>query len=59
MHGNENHHWRVRSTHSTSEGTVRYETCACGRWRVSLRPIAQTRVLAGGQDRQTGAMSRR
>lgn len=30
------HHWEVRSTHSTSQGRVRYQRCACGEWQVTL-----------------------
>jgi hypothetical protein len=28
------HFWRTRSTHTTSEGLVTYQSCACGRWRI-------------------------
>jgi hypothetical protein len=26
--------WRTTSAHRTSDGTVRYQSCPCGRWRV-------------------------
>ncbi|MBB4742725.1 hypothetical protein BJY16_006184 [Actinoplanes octamycinicus] len=29
------HAWQTRSTHPTSDGLVRYQSCStCGRWRV-------------------------
>jgi hypothetical protein len=34
--GRVNHHWRIRSTHVTSEGVVIYESCPCGRHRMRL-----------------------
>jgi hypothetical protein len=38
------HLWRTASTHRTSDGTVRYQSCPRGRWRV-LRDQAR-RVTA-------------
>lgn len=37
-------HWRLRSTHQTSEGAVAYARCPCGAWLVLLdgRPLAAT-----------------
>ncbi len=32
------HTWRTRSYHPTSEGTVSYQHCRCGQWRVLLGP---------------------
>ncbi|MFD6097334.1 hypothetical protein ACFVWN_14140 [Nocardiopsis flavescens] len=32
------HHWTTESAHSTSEGLVSYQHCACGRRRVTLAP---------------------
>lgn len=38
------HAWRTESSHSTSEGVVRYAHCLrCGGRRVDLRPIAGER----------------
>lgn len=28
------HSWRTHSTHLTSDGLVRYQSCSCGRWRI-------------------------
>lgn len=38
------HVWRTRSRHPTSNGTVSYQSCDCGLWRV-LR-LADADVLA-------------
>jgi hypothetical protein len=32
------HIWRTESRHPTSDGTVSYQRCHCGRWRVLLGP---------------------
>lgn len=32
------HHWTTESAHTTSEGLVTYQHCACGRRRVTLTP---------------------
>jgi hypothetical protein len=32
------HTWQTRSRHRTSEGTVIYQQCYCGRWQVRLVP---------------------
>ena len=36
MSAPEVHFWRTASRHSTSEGVVSYQRCACGRWRVTV-----------------------
>lgn len=30
------HFWRTTSRHSTSDGVVSYQRCACGKWRITL-----------------------
>jgi hypothetical protein len=39
------HHWMTDSEHSTSEGRIIYQSCACGRRRV-LRSHDLTTVVA-------------
>jgi hypothetical protein len=39
------HHWRTVSSHSTSVGKVRYQRCACGRWRVDLHTAMRVPAL--------------
>ncbi|WP_406108088.1 hypothetical protein [Micromonospora globbae] len=34
MNDNHGHVWRTRSRHRTSEGTVHYQSCHCGLWRI-------------------------
>ncbi|MFD2762656.1 hypothetical protein [Micromonospora eburnea] len=34
MSDSHGHVWRTRSRHRTSEGTVYYQFCHCGRWRI-------------------------
>ncbi len=29
------HMWRTTSAHRTSSGTVRYQSCPCGFWRIA------------------------
>jgi len=43
QHHDQAHSWRTRSTHTTSEGLVTYQSCACGRWRILT---AEHRVVA-------------
>jgi hypothetical protein len=33
-HHDQAHSWRTRSTHTTSEGLVTYQSCTCGQWRI-------------------------
>lgn len=28
------HHWTTKSRHRTSQGTIGYQHCTCGRWRI-------------------------
>lgn len=44
----QDHHWVTNSEHSTSEGRISYQSCACGRWRV-LRHHPLTTVLAAAR----------
>ncbi len=38
------HHWATESDHTTSEGVVAYQRCACGQRRVTLaRPLGLVR----------------
>lgn len=30
------HTWRTRSSHRTSEGVLSYQKCSCGSWRLLL-----------------------
>ncbi|MFC7547255.1 hypothetical protein [Plantactinospora sp. GCM10030261] len=39
------HSWRTRSRHHSVDGTVRYQSCHCGAWRVVLVPDEE-RILA-------------
>ena len=59
MNANHHHHWRVRSSHVTSDGFLSYEGCPCGAWRVSLQSTDTARTVVTRQERQTGATSRR
>lgn len=34
MSDSDRHVWRTRSRHRTSEGTVYYQSCHCGLWRI-------------------------
>lgn len=36
MSAHEVHFWGTASRHSTSDGVVSYQRCACGQWRVML-----------------------
>src|SRR4051794_33377181 len=33
------HHYSTISVHRTSEGSVSYQRCTCGSWRVTRRPV--------------------
>ncbi|WP_189330600.1 hypothetical protein [Actinoplanes ianthinogenes] len=40
------HAWQTRSTHATSEGLVRYQSCACcGRWRLVVDRVRTTTAI--------------
>ncbi|WP_200863193.1 hypothetical protein [Rhodococcus ruber] len=39
MQTSHSHHWTEVSRHPTSEGVVRYQRCACGRWRLVSTPF--------------------
>ncbi|MCW3814327.1 hypothetical protein ONA91_07630 [Micromonospora sp. DR5-3] len=34
MSDSNGHVWRTRSRHRTSEGTLYYQSCHCGLWRI-------------------------
>jgi hypothetical protein len=34
------HTWQTVSTHRTSEGRLRYQTCPCGRWQLTVEQAA-------------------
>ncbi|MGH3357847.1 MAG: hypothetical protein ACRDO7_03525 [Nocardioidaceae bacterium] len=36
MSAHDLHFWRTASRHSTSDGMVSYQRCACGTWRITL-----------------------
>lgn len=36
MSDSDKHVWRTRSRHRTSEGTLHYQSCHCGRWRIRV-----------------------
>ncbi|MFJ9553321.1 hypothetical protein ACIRPH_05870 [Nocardiopsis sp. NPDC101807] len=45
------HLWSTESDHTTSEGVVSYQRCACGERRVTLVPvvrIVQARAVPSG-----------
>jgi hypothetical protein len=42
------HDWATSSEHSTSEGRIIYQSCACGRWRV-LRSHDLTTLVAAAR----------
>ena len=59
MSANHHHHWRVRSSHVTSDGFLHYEGCPCGAWRVALQAVHPDRTLVTQGQLQTAATSRR
>ncbi|MEE6258498.1 hypothetical protein [Plantactinospora sonchi] len=44
MTDTDGHVWRTRSRHRTSEGTVHYQYCHCGLWRVRAGQRAVARI---------------
>jgi hypothetical protein len=43
------HVWSTLSRHPTSKGTVSYQRCRCGRWRVLLGPNPVLAAQPGGR----------
>jgi hypothetical protein len=35
------HIWVTRSSHTTSDGLLRYQGCACGCWQIVIAPTAE------------------
>ncbi|MEV6813256.1 hypothetical protein [Micromonospora sp. NPDC051296] len=50
MSDSHGHVWRTRSRHRTSEGTLHYQSCHCGRWRIRAGRTAGTLVETGPCD---------
>ena len=48
------HAWQTRSSHHTLDGLVRYQHCACGRWRISLATEAANEIGPPDTERRTG-----
>ncbi|MFJ8580067.1 hypothetical protein [Micromonospora sp. NPDC093277] len=44
MSDSDGHVWRTRSRHRTSEGTLHYQSCHCGLWRIRAGRQAGTPV---------------
>ncbi|RGC66712.1 hypothetical protein C5N14_21850 [Micromonospora sp. MW-13] len=57
MSDSDGHVWQTRSRHRTSEGTLYYQSCHCGLWRICAGPAAgipvwtrRARSSAGGPE---------